>query len=42
MYDKNFVTHTGLELSNERLLRHMDEHFKQVDDHFNQLEKNGC
>lgn len=42
MYDKNFVTHTELELSNERLLRHMDEHFKQVDDHFNQLEKNGC
>ncbi|APU45320.1 hypothetical protein [Limosilactobacillus fermentum] len=37
MNDK-FVTHTELELSNEKLLRHIDEHFKQVDDHFNQLE----
>lgn len=37
--DDKYVTHTELELSNEKLLRHMDEHFKQVDDHFNQLEK---
>ena len=31
MNNKNFVTHTELELSNERLLRHMDEHFNQLE-----------
>lgn len=39
MDDKDFVTHTELELSSEKLLQHIDEHFKQVDDHFNHLEK---
>ena len=38
MNDK-FVTHTELELSNEKLLRSMDKHFKQIDNQFNQLEK---
>lgn len=37
--DNKYVTHTELELSNEKLLRSMDAHFKQIDDHFNQLEK---
>ena len=31
MNDKDFVTHTELELSNEKLLRHMDEHFNQLE-----------
>lgn len=38
MNDK-FVTHTELELSNEKLLRSMDKHFNQIDNQFNQLEK---
>jgi hypothetical protein len=36
--NNDFVTHTELELSNERLLRHLDEHFKQIDDHFKQVD----
>lgn len=40
--DNKYVTHTELELSNERLLRHMDERFsnlaKKIDD--NQAETN--
>ena len=31
MDNKDFVTHTELELSNEKLLRHMDEHFNQLE-----------
>ncbi|PWT33874.1 hypothetical protein DKZ29_01720 [Limosilactobacillus reuteri] len=31
MNDKDFVTHTELELSNEKLLRHIDEHFNQLE-----------
>lgn len=31
MDNKNFVTHTELESSNEKLLRHMDEHFNQLE-----------
>lgn len=37
--ENKYVTHTELELSNEKLLRSMDEHFKRIDNHFNQLEK---
>lgn len=42
MDNKDFVTHTELELSNEKLLRHMDERFNQLEKKIdsNQAENN--
>lgn len=36
--DNKYVTHKELELSNEKLLHHIDNRFNEMDKHFNKLE----